>query len=192
MARKEEVALLRIIGSRLKEGRGLCGLRIHKAATLINCEPAYLHDLENCTDINYLPFSLIKNASNLYDVSIDFLFGENDDWERCDEVKAARMIHSYIHQKQMEYFSEVGVEIVKQKKQQEALAEAVISLTTAVNSIDEAINRFIELNPKYNNMKAGAMLLNRVKSASKAAATAVLKLKRVHVSINSKRSAEAV
>jgi transcriptional regulator with XRE-family HTH domain len=192
MSRKEEVALLRIIGARMREARHLSKFSANYAAAMLHYNHDHLIQIERCQDINYVPFSLIKNASNLYDVSIDFLFGANDDWERCDEVKAARMIHSYIHQQQLEYFSEVGVEIVKQKKQQEALAEAVISLAAAVNSIDEALIRFEELNPEFDELKAGAMLLNRVKSAGKAAATAVLKLKRVHVSINPKRSAEAV
>jgi hypothetical protein len=192
MARKEEVALLRIIGARMREGRKLSKFSANYAAAMLHYNHDHLIQIERCQDINYVPFSLIKNASNLYDVSIDFLFGANDDWERCDEVKEARMIHSYIHQQQLEYFSKVAVEIVKQKKQQDALAEAIISLATAVNNIDEALIRFVEMNPQFDDMKVGAMLLNRVKSASKAAATAVLKLKRVHVNTKQKQAAAKV
>jgi tRNA threonylcarbamoyladenosine modification (KEOPS) complex Pcc1 subunit len=188
MSRKEEVALLKILGARMREGRKLSKFSANYAAAMLNHNHDHLIQIERCQDVNYIPFSLIKNASNLYDVSIDFLFGANDDWERCNETKSARMIHSYIHQQQLEYFSKVGVEIVKQKKQLEVLANAVSELTTAVNSIDEALIIFEELNPEFDELKAGAMLLNRVKSAGKAAATAVLKLKRVHVSIYPKQS----
>jgi hypothetical protein len=189
MGRKEEVALLKVLGARMREGRQLCKFTTAQAAGMLNYRPEHLHNLEFCIDINYLPLTLIRDASNLYDVSIDFLFGVSEDWERSEDTKPLRIIHSYVYQKQLEYSSAMAVEIADLKRRQEALKDSVSELTTAVNGIDEALTRFQELNPQFDDMKAGAMLLNRVKSASKAAAETVLKLRRCHVNVGPKQSA---
>jgi transcriptional regulator with XRE-family HTH domain len=184
--RKQEVVLLKVLGARMREGRQLCKFTVQKSAELIGCDPEYLHNLETCVDINHVPLSLIRDASNIYDVSIDFLFGMNDDWEKCEETKSLRAIHSYIYKAQLKHFSEVAVELVKLKKLQEAMAKEVSSLAKSITSIEQALDRFIELNPEYDELRAGSTLIYRVKEASKAVTQAVLKLKRLHVNIDPK------
>jgi hypothetical protein len=169
---KSEVALVKIVGGRLTEARLLCKLPRHVAAERLGVTVIDLERIETGVDIERIPLKVIRQASLIYDVSCDFLFGFSEDWEIDPKTRQDREFAAYLHQSQTRLFSTWAVRQMRLERQMTTLAPAVDALRLAVSEIYEALDRFRALNEKFDLMLGGALLLNRIQKGNQAALSA--------------------
>jgi len=173
-ADKAEVAVLKTIAARFRETRGLAGPHDYQAANWLGVTPAELTALED--EIQANPLSTIRKVSKIFDVSIDYLFGETDDWELCPEVRRERDFSAHLQGLFVAEQAKVAVKLVEQDNRITALSEAVTVLAPAIRNVYDAILRFWELNPSFEDMPGGAPVINHLDRADKAAHESVCQL----------------
>jgi transcriptional regulator with XRE-family HTH domain len=161
----DEVAVAKLIGSRLAEARMLCKLPIHIAADRLGVSDQMLEKIENGVDVEHIPLKLVRMASLIYDVTTDFLYGFSGDWECCEEVKLGREIGAWIHQQQIKLFAQWSVKQMRQERQIEAMASVVAVLPSEIEAIGEALTAFKAMNPDFDRMPAGSQLHYRINRA---------------------------
>lgn len=92
----EQSEIVKVIGTRLREARELCNMSQSVAATRFGyANSSKLAKVENATDTNSAPVWLILRASEVYEVSVDYLLGAGGYW--CwDWEEAKRCIVDYL------------------------------------------------------------------------------------------------
>jgi transcriptional regulator with XRE-family HTH domain len=179
---KEEVALIAIIGERLKWARrDLCKFTIKTAAQLLEIEPKYLNELEQGFNNTTVPLKILKKAAEIYQVSVDYLFGLNEDWEIAPDVRAARDVSTFLLEHRMEMFSQAAAKHLKQQRHMDKLGGLVNSLRLELAEVHEAFDRFKEINPEFEDARGGATLQHRMHRANEAAISAQMALIRFKV-----------
>jgi hypothetical protein len=169
MVDKDEIAVIKLVGSRMREARELCKLPVHVAADRLGIPKPLLEKLEVGFDVPSLPLKWVRQASLVYDVSLDYLFGYTDDWELAEETKQGREIGAWIHQQQSTLFAEWAVKQLRLERQVEAMTAAVGILPVEIEAIAGALDVFQAMNPDFDRLPAGSMLLHRIKRASEKA-----------------------
>lgn len=112
---KTEVALLKIVSLRMKEGRELTGLPQYQAAQLIGVPVDSLKAWEDGFNDYSIPLQVIVNVAKTYDISIDWLFGlVEDDWEVCPEVRRERDFSVSLQTLILQEQAKVAVKLVEQ------------------------------------------------------------------------------
>jgi hypothetical protein len=181
MIDQTEVAIIKIVGSRMREARELCKLPVHVAADRLGIPKPLLEKLEVGFDVPSLPLKWVRQASLVYDVSLDFLFGYSDDWEVAEETKQGREIGAWIHQQQIKLFSRWGCKQLQLERQMEAQAAVVGRLPAEIEAIHEALSAFKEMNPDFDRLPAGSQLQHRIQRANEKAQEAHCALMRSKV-----------
>ncbi|EIC30575.1 MULTISPECIES: helix-turn-helix domain-containing protein [Methylomicrobium] len=172
MVDKNEVAIVKLVGGRMREARELCKLTVYEAADRLGIPKPLLEKLEVGFDVPSLPLKWVRQASRVYDVSLDYLFGYSDDWEVAEETKQGREIGAWIHQQQSNLFSRWAVRQLQLERQVEAMTKAVGVLPDEIEAIVEALNTFRGMNPDFDKLPAGSMLQHRIKRANEKAQAA--------------------
>jgi hypothetical protein len=162
---KDEIAVIKLVGSRMREARELNKLPVHVAADRLGIPKPLLEKLEVGFDVPSLPLKWVRQASRVYDVSLDYLFGYSDDWEVAEETKQGREIGAYIHQEQSKLFSRWAVRQMNLERQVEAMTAVVGTLPAEIEAIVEALNTFRGMNPDFDKLPAGSMLQHRIQRA---------------------------
>jgi len=162
---------MKTIGARMLEARQLTKMHQMKAATLLGIEKSQLQEIEHDFP-DSLPLSLVLQASKIYDVSMDYLFGISDDWEQSPDARKERDFLSHIESLLAETQAKAAAEIIRQQAQINTLVESVRAMAPAIDSVQRSMDRFIELNDGFPDMPAGAMVLSSIKKAQQAAQTA--------------------
>lgn len=178
---KREAATIRAIGQKLREARGLMGVKFSQldAAKLIGITRDELASYENTSDVQTIPLWVIKRLAEVYDISIDWLFGlVDDDWELCPENRRNRDFLASIEKTFIDEQAKVMVILGKQDRAIAAMAETVAKLPVAVKSVDDAFMTYWQRNPEFENMPAGASLLNAVDAARNVAAECTCRMVR--------------
>jgi len=173
---KAEVAVLKTIVARLREARGLAGIHDYQVFNWLGVSATKITELEE--GIHTAPLSTIKKAAEIFDVSIDYLFGEAEDWEKCLEVRRERDFSVHLQTLFAEEQAKIAVKLVEQDGRITALSEAVTALAPAIKQVYEAILRLWELNPSFEDMPGGAPVISSLDHADKAAHEATCKLVR--------------
>lgn len=183
MLNNTEAAILRSLGSRIREARQLSGFTIHKAARLLGVEIDLFKRLEaGALDIDSVSLRFVKEASELFDVSTDYLFDfAGDDWERCFEVKMGRSVGQWVHKEYIKELSKLAVDFGRQQRQIEAIRSTTTKMLEVVSNLNESVERFRELNKDFNDLPGGAQLLNRAKIATEATQEARCQLVRCKI-----------
>ena len=176
---RRQTAIIGTIAAKLREARELCKHEQNQAAELLGVDAQELRKFESGIDVKEIPLWLIATASEVYDVSIDYLFGFTDDWEICQETRKERDFLAVLERLHIQAKSETITKQICLESAIKELANAVSTLAPAIQTIDDGFMRFWELNQDFTDMKAGAMIINKVDSANKLAAEAVRKLIRV-------------
>ena len=170
---KRECAVARSIGQRLRDARALMGDKFHQAtvAALVGIDAKYLSDIENTNDVQTIPLWLIKRLAEVYDVSIDWLFGlVDDDWELCPENRDKRDFLAAIEKTFVEEQAKIMVQIGKQDRCIKAIADTVSTLPGAVKAVDDAFMQFWIANKRFDEMRAGNAFITKLDEALKTAA----------------------
>ncbi len=80
--RRKNAELFKIVGARMMQARELCGMTLSEAARQLGyANPSKLSKVEHASTDASVPFWLIPEAAQLYDVSTEFLFGLSNDFE---------------------------------------------------------------------------------------------------------------
>jgi len=178
MAIKTEKNLMQIIGKRMFDARNLCQYNRNTAAGLLDIKPSLLCRLEKTLNLKYIPLSLIHRASQLYDVSLDYIFGESDDFELALEVQAERAFGVQMQTYHQSQLCELGVRFAGQERKQKALAETVKSVLYATTELEEVMLQFKKMNANFNIMACSSKLNHRVNKLVRASDRARLELVR--------------
>ena len=171
MARKEQAAMVRTIGERMRHARELCNLSQSAAAKRLGyANPSKLSKVESATDTNSVPLWLIRKAAEVYEVSVDFLFGFTDDWEVGARMTQEREVSAWLANSLTE-LRERDLQAMKQINDRLAvLREAVNVGINMMREVNTALDRFTELNPEFEeDMRGSNRLVNAVKNATAAA-----------------------
>ncbi len=181
MARKEQAAMVRTIGERMRKARELCNLSQSAAAKRLGySNPSKLSKVESATDTNSVPLWLIRKAAEVYEVSVDFLFGFTDDWETGARMTQEREVSAWLA-KAWSDGRERDLLALKQLNDRLAvLRESVAIGITMMREANAALDRFAELNPQFEeDMRGSNRLVNAVKNATAAAEQSKAKLSKL-------------
>ena len=160
-SKKEQSQLVRTIGERLKEARELCNMTQQTAAKKLGYRnSSKLAKIEKASDTNSVPIWLILRASKLYDVSVDFLFGMNDDWEKSARLTIERKTGLWLNE-QWEKMRRRDLAVIQSLCSRiETLDSAVSEHTRLAKDLDSALASFRSLNPQFDDMRGGNRLLS--------------------------------
>ena len=180
----EQAAIVKTIGFRLKQARELCNLsQLEAAKKLGYSNSSKLAKMERAVDCSSIPLWLIDRAARLYEVSIDFLFGKADDWYTSPRMDQERQVSSWLFE-QMSAYRKRDMQAVKILNDRiEAVQNAIESQFEDCTAAAEAFDQFVELNPKFVDMRGGARLERRVKEAAQAAERAKGRLNRFRADV---------
>lgn len=181
---KREVATTSTIGKKLKEARELCDYTIRQAAKLLEIEDKQLHIIESGRDLDApIPHWLIRKAAIIFDVSADFIYGLNADWEAGDpQLRFERDTISEMFKLTLEESAKSINEQRKLDNKIAALANAVETMVPAINAVS-AFMDFWMRHIGFDEMPGGATFVNRLDAALKAAhesTCAMVRFKVIH------------
>lgn len=176
----EQSELVKTIGAKMREARELCGYSQTKAAKLLGYKnSSKLAKIENATDTNSVPISILHRASKVYDVSLDFLFGVSDDWERDPVVSQQRVVGQWLYE-HWERAKNAEVNAIRVLFNKLSVIEkAATHAVTRSKENHEAVTRVQEINPQFDDMKGGARLLRLLAETAEEAMGISHELKRV-------------
>lgn len=175
---KEEMIHSAAIGAKLFEARKLCNFSQTMAAGLLGITPENLKLIEDARS-GVVPPILIKRASQVFEVSADWILGlVDDDWEQAVETRRERDFLAGLERLHIENHAKVIAKQLEQDQKLQALANAVTTLTQSILGLDTAFLRLWELNQEFADMLGGATFLYQLDQANAAARAATLSLVR--------------
>jgi transcriptional regulator with XRE-family HTH domain len=177
--RQEQAAAVKTIGARMRAARELCNLSQSAAARRLGyANPSKLSKVELATDTNSVPLWLIVRAARVYEVSVDFLFGATDDWEVGARMTQEREVSAWMFDT-FDKLRKRDMETLKRLHDRvQTLTDAVAVMLAASEDASVALARFAELNPAFEEMRAGSRLVSAVERASDSAKAAKTKMER--------------
>lgn len=183
--KREQARLVQTIGARMAEARELCNMSQSAAAQRMGySNSSKLSKVEGATDTNSVPLWLIVRASRLYDVSLDYLFGESDDWE----TGLKRGVQGWL----LDEWQKARVRDLAAMERLHRRVSAVTALLPSVASeaerTAEAIRRFAEINPGFDDMRGGARLAAAAENLTRHARAASAVIQRFRLEIGVDRS----
>jgi len=170
--------LVRLIGERMKKARELCNLSQQVAAARLHyANGSKLSKVENATNSNSVPIWLIVRASEVYQVSTDFLLGLTNSFERSIRISNERSVASWLYDEwQAQRVRDMGVFAIfcKRQDQQES---SIKKIASDVDELKEAFRVFRNLN-KFDELRGGARLYKAVGELTASTDHAVEQVKR--------------
>lgn len=175
--------ITKIFGQRMIAAREMNGLSGVEAAALLGYQnSSKLSKIEHVNDPETIPAFLPYKAAIVYQVSLDFLFGLSDDWQRDPVISQQCQIQRVLEQ----VTADEKEAIRKLFDQLSTVEQAVASVTTRFGEIKRLVNRFREINPEFDELKLGAKLLRVVEETNSEVLAVVRKLAGYHSSTQSK------
>lgn len=176
----ERSALAKSIGKRLKEAREVAGFSQISAAKLFGYKnSSKLAKIEGGADTSSVPHWVVKRAAEIYEVSTDFLYGISDDWElsarACMERDVSKWVFNMWDAARMR-----DMEVLKRLQSRvDVTRGSICSMLEASVEIRGALDRFIALNPEFEEeMRGGSRLVAAVGKVEDVAYGAKIKLNR--------------
>ena len=183
--KQDQASLVQIIGARLREARELCDMPQSVAAKRLGySNPSMLSKVEGATDSNSVPLWLIVRASRLFDVSIDFLFGTSDDWE----TGLQRPVQAWLLDTWQAARVRDLAELEKLHRRVAAVSALLPVIADESERTAEAIRRFAEINPGFDDMRGGAPLAAAAENLTRHARDANATIQRFRIEIGVDRS----
>lgn len=157
-------ALAKSMGIRMRAARESIGMQQGAAAKRLGyANQTKLAKIEGGTDTNSVPHWMILRAARLYDVSIDYIYGESDDWELSARALQERDMAKWMMEA-WEAGRQKDLEVLRKLKvRMNAISETVTGLFSASQDVQDAFRKFIELNSEtFDDMRGGSRLLASV------------------------------
>lgn len=176
---------VKVFGVRMKYAREeLCKYsQVEAARRLGYANSSKLAKIEGATDTVSVPFWIIVAAADLYQVSIDWLFGfgDMDDWERDPEIVKERMVtkalFNFMEQtraREFNMFNTLGM-------RHRIVEKAVSVWHRRTKDLKSLVHRIREINPLFDtDIKLGSKLLQMAIEIEEEAQGIDVKLKRYH------------
>lgn len=179
MRKRINLQLISVIGSRMREAREIAGMQqIHAAKLLGYKNSSRLNKIENSQNVASISLHIILTAAKIYDVSTDFLLGSSDEWERDARVAGESNAMSHI----LELWNEQHLKdlnaIRRNENRVNTLCSAVSTYSNSVMHCRKSLNIFMERNKGFDDMKAGATLVNAICGLENAVYNSMAQLKR--------------
>lgn len=168
--RQEQAVLARHVGERLRESREIAGLNQLTAAGLFGyANSSKLAKIEGGKDSSQIPLWVIKRASCLYDVSVDYLLGNTETME-AEAGRHAALRETMVHMREhWERLLERSVTIQRETLERVVAVEQLLAeMGTAAVEARAAMARVAELNPEWQDMRGGSRLLGAIERITSA------------------------
>jgi len=166
VGKEGQTALVRIIGARMRQARELCNLSQSEAARRLGyANPSKLSKIEAAADTNSVPLWLIGRAAQIYEVSVDFLFGCADDWETSPRMVQEREVSAWLYAAGKEFRQRDLTALRMLNDHLLELRSAVGSTHSSIREMDEAAKSFIKANPAFEDMRGSNRLLVAIQRA---------------------------
>lgn len=179
-SKQDQRALVKTIGGRMREARELSGLSQQEAAKELGyANSSKLAKIEGATDTDSVPLLTILRAAKLYQVSIDFLFGVSDDWERDPRLAREREIGTWLRDAMQKTTAAQIAHLMRLQSMIESSETATIEVLTSMEEASKAMNRFRDMNPCYEDLIGGARLEASITRANELAQRAKAQINRV-------------
>lgn len=159
LGKHDQDRLVRTIGERMRQARELCNFSQSEAARWFGyANPSKLSKIEAATDTRSVPLWAILAAAQVYEVSVDFLFGITDDWEK----EAPRSTQVWLleawqkaRERDLRALDRVHVEVL-------TTATATSELVAAVRGVGDALSIYRNRNAGFDDSPASASLVGRL------------------------------
>ena len=161
LIRLKQSNAVKATGARFKECREMCNMSLSYAAKKLGyTNPSKLSKIENATDTNSVPLWVITEAAKLYEVSIDFLMGESDDWEYSARKTQEREV-SRFQAEQIERAIRATTNMNRAFNDElEWASESISAMITSAEEIAATLKDVVNLNPcLWQEMRAGNKLV---------------------------------
>jgi transcriptional regulator with XRE-family HTH domain len=158
--RDDQAQIVKTFGDRMIQARELCGISQQRAAELLGyANSSKLAKIEAASDTNSVPLWLIPKAAEIFGVSVDFLFGVSDDWDRDPIKSQERQVGQWLeaHWKRAQEAQADAFKALHAK--QVELSEAIARTKARAKENLQQVERVRELNPEFDELKGGAKLL---------------------------------
>jgi transcriptional regulator with XRE-family HTH domain len=158
--RDDQAKIVKTLGERMIRARELCGISQQRAAELLGYQnSSKLAKIEAASDTNSVPLWLIPKAAEIYGVSVDYLFGVSDDWDRDPIKSQERQIGQWLedHWKLAQEAQDSAFKTLHTK--QVELAEAVEHTKRRAKENLECVERVRQNNKAFDGLRGGAKLL---------------------------------
>jgi transcriptional regulator with XRE-family HTH domain len=168
--RTEQSALVRTIGARMREARELCNMSQQSAAERLGYEnSSKLAKIEHASDTNSVPLMVVFRAAQLYDVSVDFLFGLTDDWEPdCIRRESNSFLVRAWEEARRRDLDALG----RLYRRVQAVATAIDELVSGSNEVAAALRSVRERGGEFDELPAGNRLLSAIERQTETARNA--------------------
>lgn len=178
--KRDQTALVRTIGDRLRESRELCNLSQSEAARRFGyANPSKLSKVELATDTNSVPLWLIVRAARVYEVSIDFLFGLTDDWE----IGVQRGVQGFMFDVWEKARQRDMAALVRLHEEIAAVSMHITALAAGVHEVSQGLDIVRQRNPEFIDMPASGTLAGRLERLQERALVAEGVLRRFHTNL---------
>lgn len=180
-----KVALSQNFGRRMAEARELCGMSQVEAASLLGFKNSSgLYKIEAAYNVSYGLSHLIPLAVRVFNTSADFLLGFSPHPQR--DVRQARQ--QQIQKILADSIASELAEIRSIAKALDEIAELTQKFEGKSKETLQALIRFEELNPEFNEMPGGARLSRLIHELRQDAKHAAGKLTAIRASLKSPTS----
>lgn len=152
-----------IVGKRMKEAREVFDIPAGTAAAAIGIR---MHDLLKIEDgVRPANLSIVASASEVYEVSADYLMGLSDNWDRDDKSLARNQTSKWL----LSYYDSIRNRdlacLSALNKRVNACTEAIAGLAQASREAWDAFEDMVMRNPEFEDMPLGAKVSHRVTAA---------------------------
>ncbi|KJV08023.1 helix-turn-helix domain-containing protein [Methylocucumis oryzae] len=155
-----------IVGDRLKFSREKNGISQEKAAaTLGYRNSSQLSKIEKAVDSRLPPIEKLIEMATLYEVSIDFVLGQTDDWDIDEKEVNRRGVTVACKDELRDIIEQYAGHTSNVETMLEGFGEHLRESVEINNEAVVALERFIELNTKFQDMKGGAKLVRCITDA---------------------------
>jgi transcriptional regulator with XRE-family HTH domain len=156
--RTEYEQVVQTLGERMKAARELCGFSQIQAAKLLGyANSSKLAKIEG--EIDSVPLWLIPRAAEVYQVSIDFLFGVSDCWQR-DPLAAQEQHVGHWLEARWQEVKDVQDDAFKALHAKQAELSAAVDRTLRRSKENlECLDHVRKHNKAFDDLRGGAKLL---------------------------------
>jgi transcriptional regulator with XRE-family HTH domain len=155
-----QAQLVKTFGERMSQARELCGYSQLKAAKLLGySNSSKLAKIEAASDTNSVPLWLIPKAAEVYGVSIDFLFGVSDVWDRDPVIAQEQHIGQWLEAR-WQQMKESQDNALKALHDKHAELTGLITRTLRRSKENlECVEQVRQNNKVFADLRGGAKLL---------------------------------
>jgi len=188
--KKEQLDLVRTIGSRMRDARELCNMSQLDAARRLGYEnSSKLAKVEGASDTHSVPLYLIPRAAKLYDVSTDFLLGLTSDWERNGGEFEDRDYGSFLLRTWEQARSRDLGAMAKLYARVKAVAPCLEKMISGATEIAAALYAVRLRGGEFDDLPAGNRLLCAIEKHADSARNAEASLRRFRAELTGQSNA---